>query len=289
MMPWGALALTPLLVWLLNRAIRRGLRAPRMARQQAPADLPVRAVEIGGKNGKTLRAWYLPGGRRGLLLMHGWGGNAATLLPLARHLHAAGYSLLLPDARCHGASDEDSFASLPRFAEDIESCLGWLAMQGEIDPEAIALAGHSVGAGAALLVASRRADIRAVLSISAFAHPATMMRRWLAGMRIPYWPLGAYILWYVQRVIGHRFEDIAPCCTIARVACPVLLVHGSADATVPVSEARQICAASPSAQLLEVPGCHEDFGDIDAHLPTVLDFLRAAFSARMTGEKKAGD
>jgi len=116
-----------------------------------------------------------------------------------------------------------------------------------------------------------------------------MMRRWLASMRIPYWPLGAYILWYVQRVIGHRFDDIAPCRTITRVSCPVLLVHGSADATVPVAEAHQIRAASSSARLLEVPGCHEDFGDIDAHLPMVLDFLDVAFSSRNAGEKKAGD
>lgn len=289
MTAWGWLALPPVLLWLLNRGIRHGLRAPRLPRQETPDGLPWQAVAIAGQNGKTLRAWYIPGGRRALLLMHGWGGNAATLLPLARHLHSAGYSLLLPDARCHGESDDDSFASLPRFAEDIESCLDWLATQAEVDPEAIGLVGHSVGAGAALLVASRRRDIRGVLSISAFAHPAAMMRRWLAGMRIPYWPLGAYILWYVQRVIGHRFDDIAPCRTIVQIACPILLVHGCADLTVPVEEARQMRAASPGAQLLEVPGCHEDFGDIEAHLPKVLDFLDGAFGSRHQDEKKAGD
>lgn len=289
MTAWGWLALPPVLVWLLNRGIRHGLRAPRLPRQESPEGLPWQAVAIAGQNGKMLRAWHIPGGRRALLLMHGWGGNAATLLPLAKHLHLAGYSLLLPDARCHGESDDDSFASLPRFAEDIESCLGWLAKQTEVDPQAIGLVGHSVGAGAALLVASRRRDIRVVLSISAFAHPAAMMRRWLSTMHIPYWPLGAYILWYVQRVIGHRFDDIAPCRTIAQIACPVLLVHGCADLTVPLEEARQIQAASSAAQLLEVPGCHEDFGDIEAHLPKVLDFLDGAFGSRHQDEKKAGD
>jgi len=137
----GWLTLPPMLLWLLNRGIRHGLRAPRLPRQEKPDGLSWRAVAIAGQNGKTLRAWYIPGGRRALLLMHGWGGNAATLLPLAMHLHQAGYSLLLPDARCHGDSDDDSFASLPRFAEDVESCLGWLAKQAEVDPEAIGLVG----------------------------------------------------------------------------------------------------------------------------------------------------
>lgn len=289
MTPWAWLALPPLLLHLLNRGIRHGLRAPRLESPPLPEDLPGCSVDIPGRNGKILRAWHFRGGARTLLMMHGWGGNAATLLPLARALHLAGYSLLLPDARCHGASDDDSFASLPRFAEDIESCLDWLVKQAGVDPAAIGLAGHSVGAGAALLVASRRCDIKAVLSISAFAHPAAMMRRWLASKRVPYWPLGAYVLWYVQRVIGHRFDDIAPCRTIARVDCPVLLVHGRDDLTVPISEARQIHAAASVAQLLEVPGCHEDFGDIEAHLPRVLDFLDAAFSSRQADEKKAGD
>ena len=170
--------------------------------------------------------------------MHGWGGNAAMMLPLARPLHDAGFATLFVDARCHGASDDDSFASLPRFAEDVEHAFEWLAARADIDAGRIALIGHSVGAGAALLAASRRPDVAAVVSVAAFSHPAAMMRRWLATRRIPEWPVGRYILGYVQRTIGHRFDDIAPVTTIARVRCPVLLVHGADDDVVPLDDAR---------------------------------------------------
>lgn len=34
---------------------------------------------------------------------------------------------------------------------------------------------------------------------------------------------------HVQRVIGTTFDDIAPVNTIARVRCPVLVVHGRTD------------------------------------------------------------
>gem|GEM_PF-4374747 len=46
-----------------------------------------------------------------------------------------------------------------------------------------------------------------------------MMRRLLASNHVPYVPLGWYVLHYVQRVIGYRFSDIAPCNTIRKINC----------------------------------------------------------------------
>lgn len=273
---WGLLALAGLLGGA-NVAIRRGLAAPRVVETASPQGLPWREVRLPTVNGKHLFGWFIPAGERApaLVVMHGWGGNAGMMLPLAAPLHKRGYALLLVDARCHGQSDDDSFASLPRFAEDIDAALAWLAGQPEVDAARLGVIGHSVGAGAALLAASRRRDLRAVVSLAAFAHPAGMMRRWLASKRIPHWPFGAYILAYVQRVIGFRFDDIAPCHTIARVTCPVLLVHGLEDDTVPVDEARQIHAArsSDAVELLLVPGSHDDYGDVTRHLAQLGDFL----------------
>ena len=278
---WGLLALAGLLGGV-NVAIRRGLAAPRVLETGCPQGLPWWAVDVPTVRGKRLFGWFMTAGERApaLVVMHGWGGNAEMMLPLAAPLHERGYALLLVDALCHGQSDEDNFASLPRFAEDIEAALAWLAGQPEVDAARLGVIGHSVGAGAALLAASRRHDLRAVVSLAAFAHPAAMMRRWLASKRIPHWPVGAYILAYVQRVIGFRFDDIAPCHTIARVTCPVLLVHGLEDDTVPVEEARQIHAARPSdaVELLLVPGSHDDYGDVTRHLAQLGDFLERSMA-----------
>lgn len=277
---WGV----PLLVGgvgALNYSIRRGLAAPRVVEAGRPDGLPWSAASIPTANGKNLYGWFIPAGekRPALAVMHGWGGNAEMMLPLAAPLHAEGFSLLLVDARCHGQSDGDSFASLPRFAEDIDAALRWLAARPEVDAQALGVIGHSVGAGAALLAASRQPAIRAVVSLAAFAHPAAMMRRWMASLHIPYWPLGAYILAYVQRVIGHRFDDIAPCRTISAIRCPVLIVHGLADDTVPVDEARQIHAgrASDAVELLLVPGSHDDYGDLAEQVVPLCAFLDRAF------------
>ena len=94
-------------------------------------------------------------------------------------------NVLLFDARNHGQSDTHSFSSLPRFAEDLDSALAWLHANHPAACEKLVLLGHSVGAGAVLLAASRRTDIAAVISVSAFAHPEWVMRRYLQTLHLP--------------------------------------------------------------------------------------------------------
>lgn len=277
-----------LLAWLLRRTVHRSLAPERVVERRTPAALGLgfRDVRIPTENGKSLFGWLIPaagGGRSpAVAILHGWGGNAEMMLPLARPLHEAGFSVLLFDARCHGGSDEDTFASLPRFAEDAEHAVDWLRGQAEIDPGRIAVFGHSVGAGAALLVASRRADLAAVASLAAFAHPVAMMRRWLAAKRIPYLPMGWLLLRYVERVIGRRFDDIAPVNTIGRVRCPTLLIHGALDETVPLMEAEAIHAARAGdhVELKVIAGSHDDFRDLEQEIPALVEFLSRAVGCR---------
>jgi dipeptidyl aminopeptidase/acylaminoacyl peptidase len=297
---------------LVHWGIRKGLAAPRVPHHTDPGALGLafETLRIGSENGRSLHAWFIPApgaaavaavtdaataagvaqeeavvspaAAPAVVVMHGWGGNAALMLPLARPLHEAGYATLFVDARCHGASDDDSFASLPRFAEDTEHAFAWLAAQPGVDAERIALLGHSVGAGAVLFAASRTPQVAAVVSVAAFSHPAAMMRRWLAAKRIPEKPVGRYILDYVQKTIGHRFDDIAPVTTIARIRRPVLLVHGADDAVVPIDEAMQIYAmrGDTPVELMTVSGDHESFADLEHHMGQLVAFLGRVLAPR---------
>ena len=273
---------------LAHAAILRGLRAPRVPHTQALthhgiAANAVQAVRMAGPRGKQLSGWLVsaPGARPhpvpAVLVMHGWGANASLMGAVAAPLHAAGFAVLLLDARCHGSSDDEPFTSLARFAEDIAAGLAWLRIQPGIDAHRLALLGHSVGAGACLLHASQHPDVCAVVSLSAFAHPTEVMRRLLADHRVPYPVIGWYVLRHVQRVIGTTYDAIAPVHTIARVQCPVLLVHGNHDATVPVSDAQRLRAAAPGhAQLLLIDGDHDLRKALDSHGQELVDFLHAA-------------
>lgn len=275
----------------LRWAIHRSLAPERVIESQTPAAVGLRHqdVRLPTANGKSLFGWFIPASRDGtagkspaVVLLHGWGGNAETLLPLARPLHEAGFALLFIDARCHGQSDEDSFASMPRFAEDLGHAIAWLQQRDDIHPHAVAAIGHSVGAGAVLLGAARTRDLAAVVSIAAFTHPVAMMRRWFAAKGIPYRPLGWLMLRYVEWVIGHRFDDIAPVNTIRQVRCPVLLVHGAEDRTVPVEEAHAIHAhrSGDHVRLKVVAGSHDDYADLDRELPVLVAFLAQIIGPR---------
>ena len=276
----------------LHALILRGLRAPRLAHQRTPADvgLTAQTVRLPTADGKSLFAWFVPVLEKAspspaVVVMHGWGANASLMLPVLAPLHAAGFSVLLMDARCHGASDDAPFTSLPRFAEDIEAGLDWLHQQAHIDSLRLAVVGHSVGAAAALLSASRRSDVKAVVSVSAFAHPKEIMRSFLAEAHIPYPLLGWYVMRHVQSVIGVRFDAIAPLTSIARLRCEVLLVHGLDDEVVPFADAQRLLAAglSGKVQCLTVGGGHDPSEALAAHAPHVIHFLEQAMSSTAPG------
>lgn len=270
---------------MAHRAILRGLRAPRLVHATASGDQGVasehvREVRIAGPRGKSLFGWLVspPGAFQGpvpaVLVMHGWGANAAMMWQVVPPLHDAGFAVLLIDARCHGRSDDEEFTSMPRFAEDIAAGLAWLRRQTGIAPDRLALLGHSVGAAAALLHACVHRDVLAVVSLAAFAHPREVMRDFMAEKRVPYPLVGWYVMRHVQRVIGSSFDDIAPVHTIARVQCPVLVVHGRTDRVVPMADSKRLVERSACARLLLVDGDHDLREGLAPHAGTLVDFLR---------------
>ena len=277
----SALSILLLLFFIL---IHMGFRAPRIAEKKNPGDfgLKYRPVNIPNVKGKKLFAWYLmpfddPSAPT-LLIMHGWGANAQMMLPLAKPFYKNGMNILLIDARSHGQSPRDGYSSMPKFAEDVGCAIDWLRAHTGKKDGGIALLGHSVGAAAVLLAASKRDDVDAVISLSSFAHPKWMMRRQL--MRLPLLSfLSPLILGYVQWVIGHRYDAIAPINSICSIKCPVLLVHGSDDETIPVDDMRAIkknCTRARSEVLL-IPGAgHASISKIRDYADDLIAFLKRA-------------
>ncbi len=263
-------------------AIHLGFRAPRNKEVGNPKDLGMDYLQlhISINAGKQLFGWLLtaPSSSETLIILHGWGGNAELMLPLAKPFHRAGINILLFDTRSHGNSDSDTFSSLPRFAEDLGNVIDWLKQHYPDRSKKIALLGHSVGAGAVLLEASRRDDIAAIISISAFAHPAWMMQRYLQRFYLPA-SIRSLIMRYVEWVIGHRFATFAPLDTVCKIHCPILLVHGKEDTTIPIEDARAILAncPEPHLSLLEIDDAgHDSVEKIEQHGEQLIGFLRIA-------------
>lgn len=248
---------------------------PRDMPSTTPEQLGLDGEELwlDGPNGKRLHAWFISaseGRAPAVAVIHGWGGTAADLLPVAPGLHELGLHALFIDARTHGLSEPEDFMSMPRFAEDLETGVAWLRARNDV--ATIGVIGHSVGAAAAIFTASRNANVDAVVAVASFAHPEELM--WRA---IPYpAPVKWTLLRIIQQMIGFSFDDIAPRNLIANIQVPILLVHGDADEVIPIEDAFSLRDQQPSCTLIVVPGGkHSDLAAYERYFGDVDEFLRS--------------
>jgi dipeptidyl aminopeptidase/acylaminoacyl peptidase len=270
---------------MLHWLLLRGLRAPRLPHEPGWNQRPFGArcitqFQVHGARGQQLAAWLaLPQGANAaqpapvVVAVHGWGANGSTLAPMVEPLVRAGIAVVLFDAASHGDSSAEAFSSLPRFAEDLAAVLDVLRGHPAIDTGRVALLGHSVGAAAVLLHTARQGGVRAVVSLSAFAQPREVMERWLLEHHIPRRWVGTAILEHVQAVIGERFDHIAPEHQLARIDCPVLLVHGEHDQTVPLADARRLQALLRRGELIVVDGDHDLRKSLAPHADQLVRFF----------------
>jgi uncharacterized protein len=275
----------------LHWMLLRGLRAPRLPHAPNWADGTSGAQGmtpflVRGARGQHLAAWAaLPRTACAAqpvpvaVAVHGWGANGSTLAPMVEPLVRAGIAVVLFDAASHGDSSAEAFSSLPRFAEDLAAVLDVLRSHPAIDAGRIGLLGHSVGAAAVLLHTARQGGVRAVVSLSAFAHPREVMERWLQEHHIPRRWVGAAILEHVQDVIGERFDHIAPENQLAHITCPVMLVHGEQDQTVPLSDAHRLQALLRAGELLVVAGDHDLRVSLAPHSDQLVRFFSTHLEA----------
>jgi pimeloyl-ACP methyl ester carboxylesterase len=261
--------------------LHRVYRAPRLIESGTPEDHQLAHTEqiLYGSSGKKLFSWFIPAPVKShlcMVIVHGWGANAEMMLPLAKPFHHAGMDVLLYDARNHGNSDGDSFSSLPRFAEDLETALDWI--KHEKPDSKVVVLGHSIGAAASVLSASRRNDIDLLISISSFAHPKLVMGRHLDRVWLPRF-FRSFIISYIQWVIGFSLDEIAPMNCIRKVECPVLLSHGSNDSTVPISDMHLIRSNAPdklNISVMSVDGAGHDSVDFFlSHSDQLIEFIHA--------------
>ena len=272
---------------MLHRALLRGLRAPRLPHapgwnESAFGGQGLAALQVRGARGQVLAAWlalpqaaYSGQAHPLVVAVHGWGANGSTLSPLIEPLVRAGIAVAVFDAASHGESSAEAFSSLPRFAEDLDAVLDTLREIPAIDGRRVALLGHSVGAAAVLLHTARQGRIQAVASLSAFANPQDVMASWLEEHHIPRRWIGTAILEHVQAVIGERFDSIAPEYQLPHIDCPVLLVHGRQDQTVPLTDAHRLQASLRRGELLIVEGDHDLRESLMPHADRLVRFFIA--------------
>lgn len=157
--------------------------------------------------------------------------------------------------------------------EDLQTVLDYLfgnnPFAEEMDLKKVFLAGHSRGAGIALIQAAddeRVAGAATWAGISSFEQrwPEDVLEKWKAeGVHWIYnqriqkaMPL--YYQLYENYMANKEKLDVHA--AVSRLHKPLLIIHGNADETLPVSMAHELQQFKPNATVMVVPGANHTFG-----------------------------
>ena len=215
-------------------------------------------------------------------MAHGWGSNRTRMLRYAVPLHAAGYSVLVYDARGHGDSGAIRVPNGFQFRDDLISALEWLRRQPGVDGGRIGVLGHSLGGFAGVLALEANAPIAALVTDAMPVRFATMVEAELRRRRLPKHPLG----WLIMRIFALRsripWETIQRADPVRVLAenragrrVPTLHVHSIRDEFIPHAELQLILDGVPdTAHLLVDTEGHSQSNQDPRFWPTVLAFFR---------------
>ena len=236
----------------------------------------------------TLRGWYLPSsGTRGIILLHGLDGNRwdtnnwlAQLIPVFIH---DGFDVLTFDQRAHGESDGEHVGLGTLERGDVRAAVHLVEQRG-VQAGHIGLFGQSFGAATALNSTAVISDIAGVASDSAFADAGERLNfeiHRLTGLP----PIFAPGVGLASSGLYGIDLSATPEKAMTQIAPrPVLLIHGDADARIPVENAYRLKAATnnPNVELWIVPGAgHTGSYDVAPELYTlkIVTFFERALDA----------
>ncbi len=174
-----------------------------------------------------------------LLYIHGNASDLGDNRPFLEQLQRWGFSVFAYDYRGYGTSD--GRPSEQNAYQDAEVAYRYLTKQLKIPASRIIVYGHSLGGGSATELALR--------------HP-------VAGVILGSTFISAF------RVIAPfpllPFDKFSNLSRLRQIHCPVLVMHGQADQTIPFDHGLALYeAASAPKQFLWIPGAgHNDFTEV---------------------------
>ncbi len=221
-----------LLAWIFQRRLiyfpdARAVSKPRTAFWEA-----VQEVAIKTSDGETIQAWYLAGTKPiTVIVFHGNAGHRGHRTSILENLNLLGYGVLLPDYRGYGGST--GAPSEDGLYADAKACRKWV---DENAKGQVVYLGNSIGTGVAV-------------ELALHSKPAALVLR-SPFSSLPDVGQNAYPFFPVRLFMRENYDNEAK---IARVGCPVLMIHGDRDRIIPMKLGKQLFdAAKEPKQWLSV-------------------------------------
>jgi hypothetical protein len=246
----------------LHVTVRPGPDSADAARVARAGKAQWAAAEVTAADGAVLRGWiFTPAAPNGsaVIVLHGVGDTRAGVLGHAAYLLSAGYTVLTPDSRGHGASGGDYITFGVKEAADVHTWADWLFRNRPVTR--LYGMGESMGAGIILESLATEPRLRAVVAECPFVtFQEIAYDRLIQSTGLPRPPLWFVIhtgYLYAQTRYGLNLRRASPLDAVRATKTPILMIHGTADDNIPYRHSEQLHAANPAAiTLWLVPGAH---------------------------------
>ena len=219
-------------------------RLPGRELEATPRDAGLKYVDVNFEtsDGLTLHGWYVyahdPRGT--VLFLHGNAGNISHRLDSIAIFHELGLDTFIIDYRGYGQSEgkpgeEGTY-------RDAEGAWEHLVTERGEDPARIVVFGRSIGGAVAARLATRHKPAALIVE-SSFTSVVEM-----AAHLYPFMP--------VRLISRLRYPVID---FMARITCPVLIVHSRDDEIIPFAMGKALYKAAPAPKtFLELTGDHNN-------------------------------
>jgi len=195
----------------------------------------------------------------GVLFLHGFPGAEKNVDVQRRLLKLGVASFALHFSGAWGSDGVYRFSTLVPQAR---AGLKFLATREFVDPRRLAVFGFSMGGWTALNLAAREPSLRAVCAVAPVGGPEMRGPRNREFIERLCRPLRAPAPAALTKDFRESIVRYDPHQAVRRLACPLLLVHGDADDTVPCGVSRALYQhAKPPKKLVLAKGARHDFLD----------------------------
>lgn len=217
----------------------------RLAEGETPAQYGVEyeEIELQTEDGLRLAAWFTPSRNGGLILVaHGYGAHRPSEVHALFANH--GYGVLSWDFRAHGESQGELCTFGYYELRDFEAAVEYA--QSQIGVESIGAWGGSMGGAISILATAEIPAIEAVAVDSAYAALEDELEIMVASPILR--PLIAF---FGEIEAGGGFDRVRPTDRIGDISPrPVLIMHGSADQTIPKDSGQRLYDAAGDPRTL---------------------------------------
>ena len=245
-------------------------------------DMDVREVEVISFDGLTLRGHYLinPDAKRQLIAFHGYRSNAYyDFGALVRFYYEAGCSVLLVEQRGHRFSDGEYVSMGVLERRDAATWVNYVnEVYGADTP--VYLTGISMGAATVLMAQDQNlpGNVIGMIADCGFSNTYEEVRYFGAhhGILFSKQKMPA-VDKLCQKKAGFSLKDANPADALKKAKIPVLFIHGTADALVPIQNSidnYEACTAPKKlVMIVGAEHAHSYFIDRERYEHEVIKFF----------------